>query len=231
MLSPSGRVVMVSGANRGIGLATARHLSELGYSLSLGAREPSAIPSGEWLTHEWQATDAATGESWVQQTLARFGRIDGVVMNAGIELGGALLDGPEEQFDRMWDVNFKGPLRLVRACMPSLKASGAGRVVNVVSLAGKRVLRHEILGYSASKHAALALTHAVRRAGWDDGVRATAVCPGMVETDMTAGSTPSAGQFKIAPQTIAASIAYALALPNDAVVAELLINSRFEPVF
>ena len=97
MLESSGRVIMVSGANRGIGLATARHLSELGYSLSLGAREPAAIPEGEWLTHEWQATDAATGEAWVQATLERFGRVDGVVMNAGIELGGALLDGSEEQ--------------------------------------------------------------------------------------------------------------------------------------
>lgn len=231
MLEPSGRVIMVSGANRGIGLATATCLSELGYSLSLGARDPSSLPQGEWLNHEWQATDAATGEAWVQATLARFGRIDGVVMNAGIELGGDLIDGPESQFDAMWDVNFKGPLRLVRACMPSLKASGAGRVINVVSLAGKRVLRSEVLGYSASKHAALALTHAVRMAGWDDGVRATAVCPGQVETDMTAANTPGPGQFKIAPETIAASIAYALALPNEAVVAELLINSRFEAQF
>ena len=231
MLESRGRVIMVSGANRGIGLATARHLSELGYSLSLGARNPGAIEGGDWLTHEWQASDAATGESWVAATLARFGRIDGVVMNAGIELGGALEDGSEEAFDMMWDVNFKGPLRLIRACMAPLRSCGAGRVVNVVSLAGKRVLRNEILGYSASKHAALALTHAVRRAGWDDGVRATAICPGMVETDMTTQHTPSEGQFKIAPETIAASIAYALSLPNEAVVAELLINSRFEPLF
>jgi NAD(P)-dependent dehydrogenase (short-subunit alcohol dehydrogenase family) len=231
MLDPSGRVIMVSGANRGIGLATARHLAGLGYSLSLGARDPSAIPGGEWLSHEWQATDAASGKAWVEATLERFGRIDGVVMNAGIDIGGALLDGPEEQFDAMWEVNFKGPLRLARACLPALRASGTGRVINVVSLAGKRVLRNEVLGYSASKHAALALTHAIRRAGWDDGVRATAVCPGMVETDMTAELDAPAGQFKIAPETIAASIAYALALPNEAVVAELLINSRFEPLF
>ena len=231
MLEPSGRVIMISGANRGIGLATARHLAGLGYALSLGARDPGAIPRGDWHTHEWQATDAATSEAWVGAALERLGRIDGVVMNAGVELGGALEGDPEEPFDAMWEVNFKGPLRLVRACLPALRACGTGRVVNVVSLAGKRVLRHEILGYAASKHAALALTHAVRRAGWDDGVRATAVCPGMVETDMTAHHAAAAGQFKIAPQTIAASIAYALSLPNEAVVAELLINSRFEPLF
>ena len=231
MLEPEGRVIMVSGANRGIGLAAAQHLARLGYSLSLGARDPAKVPAGDWLTHAWEATDAATSQSWVRATLEHFGRLDAVVMNAGVELGGALEDGPEEQFDAMWDVNFKGPLRLVRACLPSLRTAGSGRVVNVVSLGGKRVLRHEILGYAATKHAALALTHAVRRAGWDDGVRATAICPGMVDTDMTSHITVAPGQFKIAPDTVAASIAYALALPNEAVVAELLINSRFEPAF
>lgn len=231
MLDPKGRVVMVSGANRGIGLATARHLAGLGCALSLGARDPSAVTDGDWMVHEWQATQPASSAAWVEATLARYGRIDAVVMNAGVELGGALEDGPEDAFDAMWDVNFKGPLRLVRAALPHLRAAGSGRVINVVSLAGKRVLRHEILGYSASKHAALALTHAVRRAGWEDGVRATAICPGMVETDMTAGFSVPSDAFKIAPETIAASIAYALALPNDAVVAELLINSRFEPWF
>ena len=77
----------------------------------------------------------------------------------------------------------------------------------------------------------MALTHAVRRSGWDDGVRATSICPGMVDTDMVAHATIAEGQFKIAPETIAETIAYALALPNEAAVAEILVNSRFEPMF
>ncbi|MEM9138868.1 MAG: SDR family NAD(P)-dependent oxidoreductase [Pseudomonadota bacterium] len=234
MIPADDRVVMISGANRGIGLATARVLAAKGYSLSLGARDPSAIPADVAdvaLSARWQAEDRETSTSWVQATQDRFGRIDAVVMNAGVELGGDLLNDPEDNFDRMWDVNFKGPLRLVRAAMPALTASGAGRVVNVVSLAGKRLLRHELLGYSASKFAALSLTHAVRRAGWQDGVRATAICPGMVDTDMVEHVTVADGQFKIAPDTIAETIAYALALPNEAVVAEILINSRHEAMF
>ena len=83
-------------------------------------------------------------------------------------------------------------------------------------------------GYAASKFAAVALTHAVRRAGWDDGVRATAICPGLVDTDMVAGKTAPEGEFKIEPEAIAASVAYLLSLPNNASVAELLINSRLE---
>ncbi len=234
MLDTNGRVAMISGANRGIGLATARVLAARGYRLSLGARDPAKIPDGiadDCLTHRWQAEDAQTSADWVAATLGRFGRLDAVVMNAGVELGGALEDGDEEAFDRMWDVNFKGPLRLVRAALPALRACGEGRVANVVSLAGKRVRSPGILGYSASKFAAMSLTHAVRQAGWDDGIRATAICPGLVDTDMVAGVTAPDGQFKIPAETIGDSVAYALSLPNEAAVAEILVNSRFEPMF
>lgn len=234
MLSPAGRVIMISGANRGIGLATAQRLAAAGYTLSLGARRPDTIPAidgAEPLTHPWEATDAATSAAWVEATVERFGRLDGVVLNAGVELGGALEDGTEEEIDTMFAVNFKGPLWLVRAALPHLREAGTGRVVNVASLAGKRVLKNQILGYSASKFAAMALTHAVRQSGWDDGVRATSVCPGLVDTRMTAEIAAPEGQFKIEPETIAETVAYALSLPNSAVVAEILVNSRYEAMF
>ena len=231
MLSPEERVIMISGANRGIGLATAERLAQAGYTLSLGARQPNSIPAihgANPLTHHWEATDAATSAAWVAATLERFGRLDGIVMNAGVELGGALEDGTEEEMDTMFAVNFKGPLWLVRAALPHLREAGCGRVVNVASLAGKRVLKNQILGYSASKFAAMAITHAVRQSGWGDGVRATSVCPGLVDTRMTAKIAVLEGQFKIEPETIAETVAYALSLPNSAVVAEIWVNSRFE---
>ena len=235
MLSPSGRVVMISGANRGIGLATAKALGAAGYTLSLGARNPDQIPldqiPGDPMVAHWEAEDKATSTAWVDATVARFGGLSAVVMNAGVELGGALEGDDEDAFNTMWDVNFMGPLRLIRACLPALRKDGQGRVANVVSLAGKRMMRHEILGYSASKHAAIALTHAIRQSGWDDGVRATSICPGLVETDMTAHATAPAGQFKIEPESIADAVAYAIGQPNESVVAELLVNSRLEHLF
>ncbi|MEO1494326.1 MAG: SDR family NAD(P)-dependent oxidoreductase [Pseudomonadota bacterium] len=234
MLEPNGRVIMISGANRGIGLATARALAARGYTLSLGARDPAGIPLdglGDALTHVWEATDAGTSTDWAAATQERFGRIDGMVMNAGVEIGGSLETGTDDEFDQMFDVNFKGPLRLVRAALPALRASGHGRVVSIVSLAGKRVLRHQILGYSASKHAAMALTHAVRQAGWEDGIRATSVCPGMVDTRMVEHIQVPDGAFKIEPEAIAETVAYALSLPNNASVAEILVNSRYEAMF
>ncbi len=237
MLAPDGRVVMISGANRGIGLAAANLLAATGYLLSLGARDPAALAAAT--AHlaadrihrfTWDAKDPALSQAWVDSTVERFGRIDAVLANAGISLSAGLEDDDEAAYDAMWEVNFKGPLRLVRAALPRLRAAGNGRVVIIASLAGKRLLS-DGLGYAASKFAAVALTHAVRRAGWADGVRATAICPGLVDTDMVAGVTAPEGEFKIEPQAIAESVAYLLSLPNNASVAELLVNSRLEASF
>ena len=111
MLSAKGRVIMVSGANRGIGLATATCLAALGYQLSLGARQPKSIPVPEQgtnhMVHHWDAEDQGTSAAWVTETIAYYGRIDGVVLNAGVELGGSLESGTEEDIDRMFAVNFK----------------------------------------------------------------------------------------------------------------------------
>ena len=234
MLHPDGRVIMISGANRGIGLAIATLLAARGYRLSLGARDPGSIDAagmGDVLAAEWHAENKASSRDWVEATVARFGRLDGLVMNAGLALDARLADEDETPYDRMWEVNFKGPLRLARAAMPALRECGNGRVVNIVSLAGKRLLAPQLLGYSASKFAALALTHAIRREGWKDGVRATAICPGMVDTRMVADVDVAPGEFKIEPEAIAETVAYALSLPDNASVAEILVNSRLEPSF
>lgn len=234
MLSPEGRVVMISGANRGIGLATARLLAERGYLLSLGARDLGKLEAATENLHEdrvlrcvWTAQDRTSSKSWVEATVECFGRVDAVFANAGLSLPARLEDEDETPYDEMWEVNFKGPLRLVRAALPVLRAAGTGRVIVLASLAGKRLLS-DSLGYPTSKFAAVALTHAVRRAGWDDGVRATAICPGMVNTDMVAGRATPTGEFKIEPEAIAESVSYLLSLPNNASVAELLVNSRLE---
>lgn len=236
MLSPEGRVVMISGANRGIGLTTANLLADRGYSLSLGSRDPGALEAAtvhltqdRTMRFEWDATRPKTSPAWAEATLERFGRIDAVFANAGIVVPASIEDEDESAFDEMWEVNFKGPMRQIRAALPHLRKSGHGRVVILASLAGKRVLRASSLGYSASKFAAISLAHAVRRSGWADGIRATALCPGMVDTDMVADADIPEGEFKIEPQAIAASVAYVLSLPNNASVAELLVNSRFEP--
>ena len=238
MLSADGRVIMISGANRGVGLALARCLHGKGYGLSLGGRDLEALDgavadiAGERvLTHIHDAYDAASNSAWVEATVARFGRIDGLVNNAGISLHPPLEDADEDAYDAMWVVNVKGPLRMTRLALPHLRKSGSGRIVNVASLAGKRVTS-AYAGYSMSKFALVALSHATRHAGWDDGVRVTALCPGWVNTDMAVfdGATTPAAEM-IQPDDLAELVATVIALPNTASIPELPINCLHEDLY
>jgi len=229
MLEPEGRVIMVSGASRGIGRAVAGHLLARGYSVSAGMRDPEAfdLEGPRLMTARYDATDRASHASWLETTLDRFGRLDGLVNNAGIAARFTIDAGDEADLDALIGVNVKGPLFLTRICLPHLRASGAGRIVNVASLSGKRV-RNDNIGYAMTKYALVALTHGTRRIGWEDGVRATGLCPGFVATDLTAGVQTVERDAMIAPEDLAVLAETVIALPNTASVAEMLVNCRHE---
>lgn len=233
MLDPTNRVVMISGASRGIGLAIAEALLARGYRLSLGLRTPDKLPAS--LAHggdrvfaaRYDASHRATHAAWVDATAARFGGIDVLINNAGTNRRVTLMDDDDDGLDELWRVNCKAPLNMIRLALPHLETSGSGRIVNVASLSGKRV-RNDNVGYAMSKFAVMALTHAARLKGWDKGVRATAVCPSFVATDMTAGVTKIGRGEMISATDLAELVATVIALPNTASVAELLVNCRCE---
>jgi len=230
MMAADGRVVMISGASRGIGAAVARRLARDGYRLSLGVRDTRLPPVGgaeTCLVTRYEAGEREAGKAWVAATLDRFGRIDALVNNAGILRTVPLEEEDEAGLDEMWAINVKAPLRVIRAALPHLKQSGRGRVVNVSSLAGKRVYNAGN-GYAMSKFALMALTHSVRRLGWEHGIRATALCPGLVNTDMAAGFSKLDPAGMIQPEDLAEMVAYLIALPNNAAIAEVLVNMRHE---
>jgi NAD(P)-dependent dehydrogenase (short-subunit alcohol dehydrogenase family) len=131
----------------------------------------------------------------------------------------------------MLDVNVVAPLRLVKAAWPALTAGGRGRVVTIASLSGKRVKLARAGSYSISKFAALALAHAIRHAGWDAGVRSTAICPGLVATDMAFGLTDMSPGDMTPPEEIARIVALVLDLPNTASIAEIPINCKIEEAY
>lgn len=237
MLAPAGRVVAISGAGRGLGAAIARRLHAEGFALACGVRDPAAAASRLGLAeaprvtwHRYDAQKPETAVSWIAEAVAAHGRLDALVNNAGILKRVTFDDGSEEELDELWSVNVKGPFRAIRAALPHLRAAGHGRLVNIASTDGKRIRDASVsLGYAMTKHALVAMTHAARLAGYEDGLRATALCPGAIDTDLIAGVpgvTPPAGRLK--PETMAEIVSLLLRLPDQASVAELVVNTRLE---
>ena len=232
IVPPAGRLVMVSGANRGIGLAIARRLYADGYQLSLGARDPAMLAQavaamGDGVLQcRYDAQDRPTAGSWVEATAARFGRIDALVNNAGV-LRAFPFDRPDEaQLDEMWAVNVKGPYFLSLAALPHLRATGQGRIVNILSNSGLRYAGG-VPGYAMSKFAATALTHVLRHGAWEDGMRVSGLCPGAEDTEMSRTNAPFPGE-KTDPDTLAAIVSLLISLPNAASVATMPVNYALE---
>jgi NADP-dependent 3-hydroxy acid dehydrogenase YdfG len=232
MLSAEGRIILVSGANRGIGRAIADALYHAGYTLSLGARRPETLEPviESWdkarvACHHFDAEDHDTHQSWIEDTATRFGRIDGLINNAGMVIRVTVDKENDDALDRMWAVNVKAPLSMIRRALPYLRQSGHGRVINVASIAGKAVYNNNV-GYAMTKFAMVALSHATRQLGWNDGVRCTALCPGFVRTDMTADVTTFPLDEMMDATDLAELVVTVLGLSNSASVAELVVNCR-----
>jgi NAD(P)-dependent dehydrogenase (short-subunit alcohol dehydrogenase family) len=237
VLAAAGRVVMISGASRGIGSAIARRLHGDGYTVSLGARVTSTAMASlgqhdpaRVMAARFDALDPASARAWHAATLERFGRLDALINNAGILREVRWDNDDETALDAMWAVNVRAPLRMIRLALPALRKAGNGRIINIASTDGKRYRDATVsIGYAMTKHALVALSHGARFAGWSDGVRVTALCPGAVETELLAGiagATPS-GE-RMTPATIAHAVSFLLSLPNTASAAELALNARLE---
>ena len=228
------KVAMVSGGGRGVGAAITRRLLEDGWAVSLGLRDLSqakafGAPPDRLAAFPFDADDPDTAAPWVAGTVDRFGRLDALINNAGILRLVDFEQGDEEDLDALWSINVKAPFRLIRAALPHLKTTGRGRIINIASTDAKRYRAGVSIGYTMTKHALLALTQAVRFAGWDEGVRATAICPGAIDTDLIAGLpgvTPK--DERLQPDTVAEMVSFLLGLPNQASVPELIANTRLE---
>ncbi|NHO33805.1 SDR family NAD(P)-dependent oxidoreductase [Acetobacter fallax] len=232
MLPVENRVVMLSGASGGVGRGILYCLLANGWRVSAGLRDIGGLDDLEarpdqLLCVPYDAALPDAGQQWVAATIARFGAIDAVINVAGVLLPSRLEDEDETALDQSWAINFKAPLRVVRAAFPALRRAGHGRVINVSSLSGKRVANTNI-AYAASKFAVTAMTHVIRREGWDDGIRATAICPGFVNTPMVAGHVAVAPEDMTQPEDLAALTELTLRMPNTAIVAEILVNCRLE---
>ncbi|MEY3020434.1 MAG: hypothetical protein RLZZ272_1418 [Actinomycetota bacterium] len=194
----TGRAYAITGASAGIGRATARALVAAGASVAVGARRTERLDE---LVAELGAERVAAVPMDVREPAdaarligaarERFGRLDGVVVNAGIGAYGGIMDLTDEQLTDMMDVNVAGTVWPIRAAVPHLVEAGRGDVVIVSSVAGLRGEHFEAV-YAATKHAQMGLAGALDRELRPKGVRVSAICPGGVATEfaMGTGRTP-----------------------------------------
>lgn len=174
-----GRVAIVTGGASGIGAATVAELRARGAQVAVLDLQPSRDESVFGV--ECDVAGDASVERAVAACVEHFGRIDIVVNNAGIGAQGTIAVNPSTEWARVWDVNVVGMVRVTRAALPHLLASGEGAVVNVGSIAGWTGLPDRAL-YSASKGAVHALTLAMAADHVRDGIRVNAVAPGTADT-------------------------------------------------
>ncbi len=170
---PDRPVAVVTGASRGIGHHLAEAFATAGYTVERGSRAVA------------QVTDRGAVEAWVDAIRARHGRIDVLVNNAGvIDTEVPLSQSDPDQWWRTVEVNVLGPYLMTRSVLPLMLAAGSGRVINLNSGAGIRP-GGVASAYNVSKSALGRLTGSTHLEGWEQGVRAFDLAPGVVATDMT----------------------------------------------
>jgi uncharacterized protein len=211
------RVVLITGASRGIGAACAKVFRERGARLSLTARnEPGLREAGgpDALVTPGDITLPETRRHVVDATLHRYGRIDILINNAGVGLYLPAWSVAEEKTRALFELNLFAPLAMTQLVVPHMRAARSGTIVNVGSIAGRITLPWFTL-YSVSKHAIGSLTEGLRMELKRDGIHAMTVCPGYVGTAFQShilGGEPPADvvrsrRFAITPAQCAEAIA------------------------
>ena len=187
----SGRVVLITGAARGLGRATAKYFLDHGARVAVNVRTreradalaadlgPSAIAA----PGDIRDTDAV--HAIVELVVGRLGRLDVLVNNAAVARSTRFEQIEEREWRDAMDVNLTAPFLLMRASVPQMKAQRFGRIINVSSLAGRSVSTLAGAHYTASKAGLLGLTRAAAKELGPHGITVNAVCPGLFDTELT----------------------------------------------
>ena len=190
MGSLDGKVVLITGAAGGIGHATARHLHDEGAAVVATAYSGDQVKvladdfdSDRWAARVIDVTSEQDVASAVEFTVTTYGRLDGMVNNAGVLIPNDVVSATADEYERTFDVNVKGVFLGCKYAVPALIASGGGSIVNFGSI-NSLAAEKQLALYTASKGAVLMLTKAVALDFAHEGIRANAVCPAFVDTPL-----------------------------------------------
>jgi NADP-dependent 3-hydroxy acid dehydrogenase YdfG len=223
-------VFLITGASSGIGAATARHASEAGYRVVLGARSIDRLNqlaeelggSERALALECDVTEWDQQQALVEAALARFGRLDVVFANAGFGAARGFLEESPEHWRSMVLTNVYGAALTIRASLPALKET-RGHLLLTGSVAGRRALPGSL--YSATKWAVTAMGEAARQELNETGVRVTLIEPGAVDTPFFDKAPSDALQ----PDDVARTVMFAVSQPPHVDVNEILVRPTSQP--
>lgn len=233
MKSGPSKIAVVTGASSGIGEATAVRLSKEGFEVVLGARRAERVEVVAKQSGGRAMPLDVTDQASVDAFCAQLDRVDVLVNNAGLASGLDRIDAiSDKDVNVMLDTNVGGLIRMTRALMRRLEESGDGHIVNVGSIAGFETYVGGA-GYTASKHAARAVSRTMRLELVGKPVRVTEVAPGMVETEFSLvrfrGDTAQAdktyeGMKPLSAADVADCIAWAVTRPSHVNIDEIVVR-------
>src|SRR3954449_962739 len=217
--SLSGKVAVVTGGARGIGQALARALARDGVvvaigDLDAGAAEAAAAELGNGsIGLALDVTDRPAFTAFLDEVEQRLGPLDILVNNAGIMMVTSLDEESDASITRQLEINLHAVIHGTQEAMRRMRPRGTGHIVNVASLAG-RSGAPGLATYCATKHGVVGLSEAVRGELRGTGIEVSVVMPGLVNTELTAGTKPSRGFKPSAPEDVAEAIVAALKVPR-----------------
>ncbi len=234
-----GKVVVITGASSGLGEATARHLAAQGAKLVLGARRLDRLEAlareldlGDGAVVRTDVTDPAQVKALIDAAVAKHGRIDVLLNNAGLMPHSPLERGLIDDWNRMIDVNLRGVLYGIAAALPHMKARKSGHIINVSSVAGHKV-RPGSAVYAATKAAVLMLSEGLRQEVKPYNLRTTVISPGAVQSelpqsvtqaDVATGIKDFYESTAIPADSFARMVAFAISQPEDVDISEILFR-------
>jgi NAD(P)-dependent dehydrogenase (short-subunit alcohol dehydrogenase family) len=219
------RAALVTGGSSGIGFAIARMLRDEEFDVTVASRTAEKLErAAKELGAHPLVTDVSDEDECVRlvtEHRQRFGRVDVLVNCAGVGIGGNVETMPTKHWDLQFDVNMRGAFVVTRESIPMLKEA-QGLIVNIASIAGTGAARG-LAAYGAAKAAMIAFTLSLNAELADDGVRATAICPGFVDTPMAAW-TGMPSEEMIQPEDCAEVVRALLRLSPAARIPQVIIE-------